>query len=208
MPNKCEFLDNLCKGAGVFIGLLLAGAGLGWLIGLSVAPGIIQGVITAILAMVVTAASLLAGVQSKKDKDDASPQSSLVRPWPVAGVALGLAIGATLGVYFRSHNTFGKDLKAQVDDWVAAGVSREYAARRLFDEHASSASDKSRPDPSLGALFKVDLDEQLQLKAAGKDRIREVMRSVKDVHVKRFADACDNPVCLKAAVKELICPDD
>jgi hypothetical protein len=159
--------------------LALSGLGLGWLIGLSVSP-VIQGVITGLITVVVSIATLLAGVHTTQESEPGKSKLPIeVAPFPVACLILAIALGASIGVYARTHRWLG--------DSALAG---------------SEAQKTSEP-----ALFaSVPAEECVQLKAAPDDQLERVMARSSNPRVRRFAEKCTGqPTCLRAAVEELIC---
>jgi hypothetical protein len=122
--------------------LFLSGIGVGWLIGLSVSP-IIYVVITSLIAFVVSVTSALAGVKlnQQDEEDQLSPSAKAKRkfkvevdPFPMTVMIIGLAIGASLGVYARTNNWLGARPKSFVERWKGTELSEKEISRRLFDQ--------------------------------------------------------------------------
>ena len=79
------------------ISIAVTGLGIGWLVGLSISP-VIAGVIASLLGIAGSAATVIRGNLSGKltiGSFDARPIAILV---------VGVAIGATMGIYARTHD--------------------------------------------------------------------------------------------------------
>lgn len=117
--------------------LFLSGLAIGWLVGLSVSP-IIQTVLTSIIAVIVGISSTLAGIKKPSLEDDQTQNKkerllSEVSPMPTMFLVVGLAIGASVGVYARTNNWLGLSSKNVVEEWAATGLKKEAIASRIFD---------------------------------------------------------------------------
>jgi hypothetical protein len=182
--------------------MFLAGASLGWLTGLSVSP-VIQGVLTAVLGVVISGVSVLAGLAAppflaNKDTpkpEEAKPSSlgevaSRVQFLPVAVLTIGLAAGATLGVFARTHDWLG----SRLDTKAAAntGVSTEEQKRAHIAGLFSAAT------PSECVTFRNALTAE---------SLPDVLAAATNEHVRQFVRKTNGDVrALKAAVEEWICP--
>lgn len=120
--------------------MFLSGAGVGWLIGLSVSP-VIYIVITSLIAFVVSITSALAGITVDREGTQAESRPASKRipqveinPLPVMFMVLGLVIGASLGVYARTNNWLGPNPASFVEQWKDTELSKREISRRLFDE--------------------------------------------------------------------------
>lgn len=92
-----------------YIALLIGGASLGWLMGLSMNP-VVQGVITALITVLVSLASVLSGLQAEGAAAEQGRRKRVaIEPWSVAALALGLAVGAPAGIVARTHAWFGEN---------------------------------------------------------------------------------------------------
>ena len=132
--------------------LLVAGIGVGWLVGLSVSP-VIHIVITSLVAFAVSITSALAGLKVNPDKDDLSGASSLKRkfqvevdPMPMMLMVVGLALGASLGVYGRTNNWLGPSPSRFVEQWKDTGLDSREISQRLFDTLYPAKSRSFKPD--------------------------------------------------------------
>lgn len=179
---------------------LLAGAGIGWLAGLSVSP-VIQGVITGLVTASVAVSSVLAGIRKpdvreerpdRSDESESEPKAgakresrSSVDAMPVAVLIIGIAVGAPLGICVRAHNWLGTESHASGD----------------------AASAVKASDLGGGVLYvSLSSEERERLLAASDEMLLRVMSASHNERVRAFATRCgDNPQCLRAAVEELIC---
>jgi hypothetical protein len=220
--------------AGTVICFLVAGGGVGWLIGLSVSP-VIHIVVTSLLTFVVSTASLIVGLgadgrQSAPESGAPQPQqtkrfslkTSRLELYPMALVILGVVAGSALGVYGRTNSWLGPNVAKIVRDWERLGMSRKEIATRLFDQvypPANSGEKQTPKEKSTGApkqtlsiipglLAEPSVEECLRLQAAPDEKLEELMRSSTHPQIREFAKRCSgNTSCLRAAVEVLICPD-
>lgn len=128
--------DNKLK-INVYIALFITGAGMGWLIGLSVSP-VVGIVITCVTGIATTLIIALSGSGDKKP-------NWTINPWTIAVFVIGLAVLSPVGVWFRTHNLFGldeaklqdkikaSDLEDELQKWETVGISRTVTAERLFN---------------------------------------------------------------------------
>lgn len=129
--------------------LLLSGIGLGWLVGLSVSP-VIQTILASLVAIVVSISSALAGLSpSDSDREEGTspeteakkPQASkgrrslsiLLNPLPVMCMVIGLACGASVGVYGRANGWLGARTNSYVAEWKETGLSAQEITMRVFN---------------------------------------------------------------------------
>jgi hypothetical protein len=134
MPTK-QLFNLIFKG----ICLLLSGMGVGWLIGLSVSP-VIHIVITSLIAFVVSITGALAGLKVTPDDEPPSESSSLkqklqveINPVPVMLIVIGIAFGASLGVYGRTNNWLGTNVNNFVAEWEKTRLGEQEISKRLFE---------------------------------------------------------------------------
>jgi hypothetical protein len=126
----------------VFSGaLLLAGCGLGWLMGLSTTP-VVAGVITALMTSAAAILGALGGVQSESGAAPSAdagaegglpPWNTRINPLPLAFLALGIVVGSIFGIRARNLNWLGSDVANELQKWTNAGLAKEDVAQRLFE---------------------------------------------------------------------------
>lgn len=138
------------------ISVLVIGAGVGCLVGLSVSP-VVSIVVASVIGVAGTVVAALAGVEqrpmviddSDKTEDSASkaekatghtdpPQNlngerRVVNTVPLAVLVVGIVIGALLGIYGRNQGLLGSTLSIEVSEWVSQGIEKDEVARRLFE---------------------------------------------------------------------------
>lgn len=125
--------------------ILITGTALGWLIGMTASP-VTQGVIATLLAAIVGLVTALAGMKFDQTRPDALGADTRNRifikgidPLPVMALVLGIALGAALGIYTRSHNLLGSEADAGIDPaqviakYAPLGLDEKVIAQRLFD---------------------------------------------------------------------------
>lgn len=127
---------SLLKG----LSLLLSGTGVGWLIGSSVSE-VIFAVITSLVALVVSVAGTLAGLnverEEQPDAADAKPRRKVrveVDPLPIMFMIIGLVVGSSLGIYGRTNGWLGPRPSNYIERWKVTGLSDKELSGRLFDE--------------------------------------------------------------------------
>jgi len=120
--------------------LALSGIGVGWLIGLSVSP-VIYIVITSLIAFIVSVTSALAGLKLNEAENHSSDQPNHkhklqveINPLPMTLMIVGLAVGASLGIYARTNNWLGPRPANFAARWKDTELSNKEISRRLFDE--------------------------------------------------------------------------
>lgn len=120
---------------------LVIGLSIGWLMGLSVS----QTVSATIAALMALVGGIGAGLYGRSR----DPESPLIDLWPIALIALGVAVGASAGVYARTHQWLGATKEVQTD------------ARK----ETEATSEAKRP-AYLGVLFGKSQDRCSALRAA------------------------------------------
>ena len=97
-----------------FINLSLIGTSVGWMIGLSESP-IISGVVSTILAFIVSVLIVLSGIDPSKN-DNKNPILKVnISLFPVTILCLFLSISGTIGIYVRTHSYLGKSTEQSTD---------------------------------------------------------------------------------------------
>lgn len=121
--------------------LLVTGFGIGWLAGLSVSP-VISVVITSVTGSVAAIVAALSGVKEEffnLENSSATLRRLLkaITPVPLAWLVIGLILGASVGVWARTHNWLGSspfaDVQAELQFWQEAGLDKPTIAQRLFE---------------------------------------------------------------------------
>jgi hypothetical protein len=125
--------------------LLLSGMAVGWLVGLSSSP-IIASVMPPVLALALGGATILAGLRTP----DAEPtdtsrrrhHATKVLVYPIGAITVGIALGATLGLWTKAADALAPKPQVLIDRWASkeVGLDRKAVAQRLFD--------RTEPDPA------------------------------------------------------------
>jgi hypothetical protein len=119
------------------------------MVGLAVSP-VIQTILTSLIAVVVSLSTALAGLRlsnsveaQDKPTDPAAGETGLRKgrkslpamldPLPVASMVIGLALGASVGLYARTNDWLGARTNSLVAEWKATGLSDQEITRRVFD---------------------------------------------------------------------------
>jgi hypothetical protein len=125
-------------------GLLLAGAGIGWLVGLSATP-VVSIVITSAIG---TAAAVVTAMSGLENQGAGSVGAWRVRTWPMAWFIIGLVIGSLFGVTARNQSWLGSDLSGEITKWTNLGLDANEVTQKFFAIQYP-ASERSQDDSWL-----------------------------------------------------------
>jgi hypothetical protein len=182
--------------------MFIAGASLGWLVGLSASP-VIQGIITALTGIIVALGGLYSGSTTP-------PAGIQLSPSFLAMLLVGVALGTSSGLYCRTHNTLGADAKSVMLQMQELGIPqdeiRAHVARRLLGTvNESTAQDIARQQ--IGQLYEgIATDDVAVLRGKKGQELVSLMKSSPSIPISRFAARCEkHPECLKAFVEEILC---
>jgi hypothetical protein len=147
---------------------------------------------------------------------------------PLACFIVGIVLGSSLGIYGRTQDWLGADPKALVTKWQITKLPDDQIAKRLFDQlyppvalsggkskgseqgdkNAEAASSPQVAARLAGGLFgSVAPDEYKEFRSAPDKDLRRLMQASKNVRVRNFAGRCGDALCLRAAVEELLWPE-
>jgi hypothetical protein len=217
------------------IGLLASGLALGWLVGLSVSP-VLHVIVASILALAVAATSALAGLRPENDalrgsggenKEDAPrfvPSGSYVSVLPLTLLTIGIAVGASAGVFVRTNNLLGLYPQISSKRWSGTGVEKRELEKRMFDAvyapsgeiKSASVGDKvaiaeKSPEQAKGSSQVVaglyaTTAQQCDL-LAGKNSVdlKTALLGLGDATTKVAMAKCSSDECL-AVIREMLCP--
>lgn len=184
--------------------LFVCGAGIGFLTGLSISPGISATVNSVLLCLTAALAAVMSGfrpLSSNKKTSSPSPTggiAAILAGLRVSGpnamgvmlLIVGVVLGACAGVYFRTHNSLGVDqVPAQQNEGKkgdAPGVdARFHGSTLLFDN--LSPRDKER------------------LRGVSKSTVVAIASESEDQTVRRFAVVFkDDPDQLLRIIREVL----
>lgn len=136
-----QTLNGLC--------LLVSGFGLGWLVGLSSSP-VIQTILTSLIAVVVSISGAIAGLrpsdsdegpdtleegeeEKNRSRSGRRPAAILLDPLPVMCMVVGLACGASAGVYARANGWLAARTNSYVAEWKDTGLTPQEITMRVFN---------------------------------------------------------------------------
>lgn len=165
----------------IWLALLTTGAGIGWLVGLSVSP-VVSVVVSSVTGVVTALIALLSGVKLSglngpqinfvEHESEATPPQTRYRHWqvnpvPIAWLMLGLILGSSSGIWVRTHDllsphTQSLSEEAEVARWEALGLKKEEVAARLFDRHfplpgqSLTPLTQSTPASNASVLFSAE----------------------------------------------------
>jgi hypothetical protein len=165
------------------LSILVLGAGIGWLSGLSISP-VIEHVITALIGL---AGGVVTGIYSVRSRVASSSEANTpsVSALPAALLVVGMAVGAPLGIMGRTHAIFGNaGQKDQVKQ--SAGKSSDNEGKAvLYDAHTTDC----------GEFMGVENQDA---------ELRNAMKLSTQPWAKVLADSETDPTVVKA-VMEAIC---
>jgi hypothetical protein len=119
------------------------------LAGLSLSP-VLQTILASIVSAVVAIGALLSGLElhPKEDAPVTLRGGPKLNPVPLALVVVGIAAGASAGVFARTNEWLGTRVQPAIERWRSTGYSDETLARRIFDGlHRESAGDTKPAEP-------------------------------------------------------------
>lgn len=221
--RRIAFMGNI-------IGLFVSGFGLGWLVGLSVSP-VLQVIVASIVALAVAATSALAGLKSDAAGGlgaEGSPlrfvQSGIrVSLLPLSLLIVGIATGASAGVFARTNNLLGLDPEISLKRWSGTGIEKRELEKRMFDavyapaeEKTAPAEDKSKSPEKARELGKGSSQFVAGLYAATAQQcdllvgkkggdLKTVLLGLGDATTKAAMAKCSADECL-VVIREMLCP--
>lgn len=172
MPQQTSKKDKI----GFGVAVLVIGAGVGWLAGLSVSP-VVGIIITSVTGSAAAIIAVLAGIDARNDKSDIATGSNdsgeshrdgvvllnrrpRVSPVPLMLFVIGIVAGSALGISARNNGVLGSGPSIAVDEWVRAGLvepdwPRKRIVERLFEStvFTNTASGGATLSPFLGSVL-------------------------------------------------------
>ena len=115
------------------VALILCGASIGWMIGLSVTP-VIQGILTTVFSFIIVVLGLIAGVEPT-DKFRVGNYIKNINLLPVGIFFLFLSIGAAVGIYTRTNDYLGVNPDRYFKKWEKYGVQKDSVYKVSDSEH-------------------------------------------------------------------------
>jgi len=206
-PILMNGLTLIIKGLSLFI----IGFGIGWLMGLSVAP-VASTILTTLLTAVMTLVGILSGIEGQRGESSETGQvpnlSSrwAVNPVPVAILILGILAGSSVGIFARNHDWLGglEDISKEVKTWTDQGLEQTDVAQQLLD--AKYPKDGTTPvtgSPTGGHLFsnsKKKCEYLLQFSS------KELPIYIKGTSLKELSTLIEDPEKLHK-VLEVVCTE-
>jgi hypothetical protein len=206
--------------------LAFSGAATGWLAGLSVSPTV-AAIIASILAFVSSSLTVLYGIQETSHEKEKQPYISInvhgSLPIVFSTFVVMLAVGATAGVYARTHNWLGLALSDALSTWSGEGkLPAQQVTSRLFDiaypspsepeSEASEPTKEKKSDKNGGpaarvssagpVLFGVDVQTCERLSSTLPDQLRPNMIA-SGAPFRAIASRVDDAAVLKGIVEDL-----
>lgn len=206
--------------AGNFVGLLIVGLGIGWLVGMSATP-VVSIVITSLTATAGAILAVLSGLEDTKGPQspaaDKAPRyhARHVNVAPILALVVGLVIGAAVGLTSRSYGWFGTDLDAEINKWTRHGRSEQEVTAALFAAAYPAPGSGETPNKTwtndhVGVLFgsSGDLQDTCSALLGVSDAdLRKYALGASLEGVQKIAAVVEDPTVLRA-VLEVICPSE
>lgn len=187
-----ETLKSISKTAGRsrivnLLAELVIGAAIGYLIGLSISP-LVGSVVTGVIAAAITLTTTYANLGNTNAKAQQADVASSHRPLdlvPLALLVLGLAGGASFGIFCRTHGVLG-----------------------ILNTSQLKNVDSEKPSAASGYLFAAPgSDECTTWRAASlQNHLQAAMKRAREDRISRFASEVGDEKVLNTALEELICP--
>jgi hypothetical protein len=186
-------------------GLIVAGLGLGWLMGLSASP-VLNTVVTAVVAGILGVVAALAGIPLKDSLPGGVPAKldpTRINTWPVAFLMLALTVGSCLGIVARTHDWFSPGITSIVQSWKDAGLDEKAVTARVFENRYPKSGSGSNIDRSV--LFSAESKQNCaKLKDTPDADLRREMLGSTLPGVAAFAAKIQDPAALRAALETLV----
>ena len=190
----------------VSLSFLVCGVGVGWLAGLAASPTV-AAIVAALLALVGAARTSL----TERGK------GSEVSPVPIAAFILGLATGASGGVYARANDWLGIKPARVVAEWSQLGLDRKTVLRNVFEAYYAPPPPRldekphRRAEAMTGVLFSEPgvPSEQCERFRGADDRgqLAQEFASSPNDSVRRFSNRVKLDSAALKALVEFLCPD-
>jgi len=204
--------------------LLLCGAGIGWLAGLSLSP-VVETILTSLVSIVAGATTLAMGIRSEETKWKAV--RGAVSPLPLLLLIIGICGGSVGGLYARSNSLFGQDPEHMKKVLTAAGVPdkeanqyiQTYAVKWVFanltptkkEEMPKDGKESKEPAPStinpgvgLYAAHAENCTTMLLMHGA---KLRGFLGSLHDPDIDKLLLLCKDDDALEN-LKKIYCHED
>lgn len=117
----------------LWLSLMIAGSGIGWLAGLSVSP-VVAIMITSVIGAATAFTTTLGDWSGKLPKSEGGALSKkTLNPVPLSLLVIGIFVGSISGVYARTRNWLGAPLSTEIVQWTDLGLPKTEVVHRLFN---------------------------------------------------------------------------
>lgn len=204
------------------LSLVVAGVGMGWMIGLSVSP-VLQIVVTSVMATVVSIVGALASVHSApaasresepEERPSAlaahSPKPWEVNPLPLAALLIGMVVGSSLGVQARTHEWLAPSPEFLAHRWSGTGLKATKIQERLFDSafpldaKQGTKTEEIAAQSHSGVLFSISESDRNMMQSLSPEEMRAFLKTVDDPNIKIILSRCNDAKSLEA-LRSLLC---
>jgi hypothetical protein len=164
--------------------LAIASLSVGWLIGLSVSP-VVNIIVSSVIVILVSAVTLLGGLNISDEQKAKIPGKGSVNTLPLAILTLFIAVGASIGIYARTH------------EWL--GNKKESSAVEIKTATGEIA------DPMTGVLFHGDTVSACNiLSGKTEEGLRKEFDNIPDSDLQIILKECKTDSCL-LHLKNIVC---
>ncbi len=182
------------KTSKTFSGLYLAIASLsiGWLIGLSVSP-VVNIIVSSVIVLLISAVTLLGNLNSNNDEQKLNiPFNSVpIQTLPLAILTLFIAIGASIGIYARTH------------EWLG-----EKQENRPVVSTASIAPDKETSKEKIAGLYAITIKDCDNLYNKTGNDLKKALLNIQNDNIDSLLKECKSDSCLMHLKNILCAPKD
>jgi len=164
--------------------LAIASLSVGWLIGLSVSP-VVNIIVSSVIVILVSTVTLLGGLNISDEQKTKIPVKGSVQTLPLAILTLFIAIGASIGIYARTHEWLGKKKES-----ISANTT-------------VAASEDIRPD-QVAALYAITVEDCDLLRLKTGKELRKAFLNLQNDNIDNILTECTSDSCLNH-LKNILC---
>ena len=186
------------------LALSVVGLSIGWLAGLSVSP-VIGIVVTSIMGFVGAGLAVLQEIQRTRSVKTTAPEPLTTRPSSstilVALLSCTTAVGATFGVWARTHEWLAPTEMQNLHRWTQLGIKEAVVRDRLFESRFKVNDETHARQPVLFSY--VASDACMELGSLEGDDLKSAAKAATDERISTLAAEFDSPTL--ARVLRIIC---
>jgi hypothetical protein len=172
-PKQTPKLSN-----GIY--LAIASLSVGWLIGLSVSP-VVHIIVSSVIVIIVSAVTLLGGLNISDEQKTKLPGN--VRTAPLAVLTLFIAIGASIGIYARTH---------------------EWLGDKKTNTTAGATGDEAKGEGKAAGLYAFSAKDCELLSLQTGEDLRKAFINIQNPEIDSILKECSSDSCL-LHLKNILC---